>query len=638
MRVPRAKAQRIFVFFNRNDHPNARSGCPFYEHLTIVLLAILLASWGVRSASAEEKCRSMPIVAFKTVDGQRFARQGHGAVFANGSHTTTWRSRDRAPEIAYSFDSLYLVTDDHVVSGADLILGVCNGKTYPLRIRKGSGTLDLAVLEFADARKSGEANGPLMDQLVKELVPAFSTSGGNIEFLSEKKASLFALPRVLLHDTVKKQDLEVTYPMAQFASGLDPETPLPGHSRQLIINSAVRPGMSGAPAFVGPDGLFFLGLVARTRKNGSDTILIPADDVRSAVEVLLQGKDPAAEIGYALLQSHYSREGNRLLKHQGLRLVRQSEDAKNIFLSDSCQSHGFSLVNEWSLVGGGDYGGPGGEGETPRKDEILGYTKSLNFPSMKKEFWAGKWFYYPGKSDCIKEGVLLPDGRRLIGLRDVWIPQQDTKKKEFRPVVRIGSVEELEVISRIYGAKTWNFILENGLFEEGPESSRELSPNDLACRVTNARTPESIQGLPGPCKEVYQTPLLEMGVQTNLTEIYQNVSAQALGCDIRSKSGRSLRLLEKSSNPRIEIDLQVEAERLRGKVRFGNCEQRVDQPKDFWFANVNGSQLSFSLESRAEKDQLVYELTPLRLTQTCMSKEEEAQKTFLLRKYRWQFQ
>lgn len=417
-------------------------------------------------------------------------------------------------------ESLYAVTPAHVVRGTGKIEVICQNKREAVSLVSLSPTHDLALLKFQKPRQelltiftpflymgvswndffSPLLNGTDPGNLLANLHPSniFSSQIPLVHqfiYFNPDRASLKMRDLLLLQSALgfsyvepgnEKRIFGILSTSQNFQKfgvlnslhGLDRR--LLGPESTLSVNGlSLRPGMSGAPLFVhiqkpNQDSLaalmehrlgpaaelnqqkYAMGMMVKTELNGVRGLAIPIEDIVGVIDKMLhqlplaQTTDP-----YLSYETISDAQGLQDVTLLNIPLARQA----NWTIRNACD---FETVSSgvYFFARGGDYG-EGGDGLRRMDLEYL-TSHSGQHPLLSAQFSA-----YRSSSLCPRNGVLLPDGRVLIGLKS-------SERINSREIL---SIDDLFGLAKQMRSQLPSYVRRYGIFEN--QNSRRLARQEF---------------------------------------------------------------------------------------------------------------------------------------------------------------
>lgn len=525
--------------------------------------------------AAGAACSEVVIHARVAREGLKFGQRGAGVVFAGQPGDS----------------SRFLILPSHVASVADVLFARCGQAEAKVVILGKSVTGDLAVAKIPQ-------------QLSKYFEPAFFANGenvheggrvlppgripGKVEILVPGLDSKNLLTRIEVERAVSYQGKI--------------QNPAAGDDGSILTTSGVRPGMSGSALLV--DGKF-AGIVIKTLLSESISAVVPASDILRSIPELTKGRDPYGERSINksyLTESVIYDPAKRSLKRFHSLWLRDgaSPSGGGIELKDACHAGRFTETSQWEPEAGGGWGeggdGLGIGGEKSRSGLIIGTDMPTESEVREGRKPRPVSFYLPDRSDCKEEGVILPDGRRLVAIRNLMSGGTDQTM-----VVR--SVDDIVSMARVLGARLLPLIEKLGVFSnESIAFVCQTQPFQYSDRFeVSERERLRIVSSSGD-KQMTSFFILERlrpesespsrgGDEGELKGGLKN----GLLC---KKDSSVLHLRSEQPGAWIGVDLRINNEYLDGTIRLGKCTIPLQSyRKDFWHAEIDshGVQVGFEI-------------------------------------------
>jgi hypothetical protein len=201
-------------------------------------------------------------------------------------------------------------------------------------------------------------------------------------------------------------------------------------------------------------------------------------------------------------------------------------------------------------------------------------------------------------SECKKDGVLLPDGRRLIALHNY---RDETGEEK---TLIVGSLDDLMPIANQLGPNLMKLIDKNGVTADDSKK-----PITFLCNTSGFHYSNSLQvgtrdclrvqseGDGSPMTTYFWLEHLDRGIQGLLDDPTaapaSHTDQGSFACDSLTQS---LRLTSQFSNSPIKTDLRISKDKINGTIQVGSCQVELkDQPKDFWHGEIKSADLDLDL-------------------------------------------
>jgi S1-C subfamily serine protease len=371
-------------------------------------------------------------------------------------------------------NKVYLLTPSHVIDGADQILAFCSKDVrLSLRVLGNSPTYDLALLELVGPTPSSCSLKPLItvnpktQSLEKQTGVVYPWSG--VRYASRDKEEFVA--GMILDRLERKQEVELT-----------------PYRTDIIADFSIRPGMSGG-AMVWANRSGALGMATKTRLNDRRSLFIPIQELVPIAISMLRFNDPwragSDSIAYLRFVNSVNAEG--LLERSRQLVIPDPSSslagvgAQTLTLTDACPSSVYRFSSDWLASEGGSLADGGGsladgsghaQGARIGNAEYTGVTSAVAkaptswsaFPTISLVIFP----YFKELDLCQKEGLVLDDGRVLLGLFD---PDSNL-------ALKTDDLNKLIPLAGRYKTKFREFINKNGLFKKDLKSMKF----DIFCR------------------------------------------------------------------------------------------------------------------------------------------------------------
>jgi hypothetical protein len=576
------------------------------------LLAGSIAAAPARAFASEadsslSKCRQVSIRAELELHGRSYRQFGVGSVYAKSQ-----------------FDSqLFVVTPAHVVSGATRVFAHCDDQVFELSVLGRSLTADVAIGTLSAAARA-------------RLEPAFlttelSSAPAKIEFRADQTQNSKAQISVTNFGRERSPAHLPVYALITYKQTF--MNPIFGDHGALLASSGVIPGMSGSALTV--NGAF-AGMVTKTLLGDSMSAIVPASEIASLLPSLERGVDPYEEnsLNPALLtESLVPTADGRLVRWHSLKLRRPALEFKS-----ACHSGAFAETSQWQEnrgwgEGGGDAlsGKPSGRALSKLPFTLL-YGVDLEWEKTKAPGAPTRYasVSIAHRSDCEREGVILTDGRRLVGLMNY--PDPDLRAEQ---TLVVASVDDLLPLARRLGSRLPELIERFGVFADDPKTPlsalcathpflqalalAHVESEEIAIRhapssaVREETTVTYVESLDPVWDRIDL--LIRPGLNSLLQEEKEFAAEQARKAAARKqptgwsnvtipfRSGLvcedsgALHLKHLRKESPLRADLEIFSDHLTGWVEVGQCRVEISGlKKDHWHARIHDAKVDLQLE------------------------------------------
>jgi hypothetical protein len=533
-----------------------------------------LATVALQQPVAHAGCSEVAVHARAVREGLTFGQRGAGVVFA------------RQP----GDSSRFLLLPNHVVSVADTLFVRCGRTEAKVIIMGKSVTGDLAVAEIPK-------------KLSKDFTPAFFANGENVhEGGRVLQPGRIAGKVEILVPALDSKSSPALIEVERAISYLGKiQNPVAGDDGSILTTSGVRPGMSGSTLLVNGK---FAGIVVKTLLADSISAVVPASDIIRSIPELMKGLDPygerSANKSYLSESVVFNQSKRALQRFHSLWLRNVSApSAGGVELKDVCHAGRFTETSRWEPEAGGGWG-EGGDGVSVGGDKSQsGLIVGIDMPT-ESELREGRQprpvsLYLPGRSDCSEDGVVLPSGRRLVGIRNLVSGGADQ-------TLVIHSVDDLASMARVLGMQLLPLIEKLGVFSDEPISSIcQTQPFQYSDRFEVAE------------RERLRVVSSSAGKQTTSFFVLERLKPEseftsadpgADGLNRGPKDGllckqdsHVLHLRSDQHGSWIGVDLKINNEYLDGTIRLGKCTITLERyRKDFWHAEIDSDGIQVGLE------------------------------------------
>ena len=597
------------------------------------------------------------VLAEKIWNGEHYRKRGIGTVVQS----------DASP------GGLVVFTPAHVVFGTDQVFAECDSHLIPLKLKAISSTSDGAVFEASPNAKSNLK--PLID------------GSGHLIGSSYTPASPFVIDATNLADATgmfwtvapghESQILHLPQAFTLHDLSTESVDSVRGHGVYSDLEYAhfwgngLRPGNSGA--------------LSVDVSHGSVTGMVTETSLRNALSYgpswdpeqfrsLATGKDAlgAASGASAYIedfQSHITGISNGASAPQSISELHLKTSHGDVTLQEACPSPLFSPISEWETIakdwggsgtkdwggsGTKDWGGSGNAPSGPTQGTEISWT-GVEIPGASDE----KHYRYIGESSstCDKPGILLPDGRRLIGLKVIsdapaWISPSGLRRIDsVEPLYRIWSqIQEhrtegpVDYSDRRASDQLMDWIKRNGIFAGDPTGY-----NVIGCYASTSPNAELPQAA---CRQVRD----ENGEVRRLFDYYSDLQtvSGALMSSGSVKKGMacnavdgSLHLKDEEHPDLAALDVSMTATSIRGSIKLGKCgPYKINQSKDFWSAHVRTPDFDVVLDADIDNTTALHgdgqtgnfrlDVLPNRINPRCLAGKGSNREGDLIDRFTWE--
>ncbi len=578
-------------------------------------------------------CNIVEVQAFKKFKDKNYRQQGHGWLIARDSEPNT---------------PLRVLTPFHVIAGSDTIALKCLDKTLKAKVVGGSPTLDLALLEIMDPHPENWEPLTVIDEMNTKIT--FQNKAQALVSAIILKKPLHLQKKSPYHNPVIKTSLEV-------ASGI--ANPLLGTSVGIQVeNFGVRPGFSGVPLLLLENEKSYrhklskktiLGMITKTKINDRYSLAIPFQEIVSALPDLYDGIDPWIKThpnGPYLSYSFRETDSEKIERTKQIILPKSSQNSELIF-QEACPDFQYTETSEWILDTGGDWGGGGGNSNISGFSGLFDLDNFILFPDHA--------FIFKKNHTCKNEGVLLPDGKRLIGIQN----KDGTTQ-------RIWSLGDLFPLIVENGSKLLEFLEKQGIFPpliSYAPFCNSIGLNNKTAFVTKSydsnqshffllNDPEDKEGGFLSSKRFYflsnallekeskeKSRIKEAGTPLDFnSEIRISCSPDQYVILLQYRHSFSLSLLNYSekntkesismpsdpfSNPEIDLNLILSPDFITGTIHIGSCEWSVAQARShYWSESLENENATILIDLDPHRRVGFIELRLLEVSEHCKKQKD----------------
>lgn len=312
----------------------------------------------INNAYADDSCSVVKIMTFKQVGSITYYQEGVGWIYdwqiSDVAKAVSKNEKSPAPKRSGKADApqipkkLRIVTPAHVIFEGTKIFAECNNISFELRPLGISSTLDLAVLQSAEASSLPPSFKPLFE-ISPNLTPVSFD-----ESILKDNTSLFPLVVHFKGSTITKTNLGVLN--EKLTPQFNYQFP---QYKKSIMNSAggIRPGMSGSPLFY-EKSKPPVGMNLKTKINDHISLVLPTEELISFIPELEKGQDPW-KIKHPLYEIefvHYFDSNKHSLQRYRQLTLKNNQGMVTQKYMEPCQFGSMVETSTWQeAAGDGDY-------------------------------------------------------------------------------------------------------------------------------------------------------------------------------------------------------------------------------------------------------------------------------------------